>query len=84
MPLPRHLSTGRRPTLVQVAVVPHCGEMGAGARQSFQAPQQGCDRATAMPHSGGEHCSEAGLGDWEGRMIVSGSSIGKMVSYKQT
>lgn len=35
-----------------------------------------------MPHSRGKHCSEAGLGDWEGGMTVSGSSIEKMGSYK--
>lgn len=78
MPLPHHLCTGRRITLVQAAVVPHCGKMGTGAQPSFQAAHQGDEGAAAMPSSGGEHCKEAGLGDLEGMMIISGFSTRRM------
>lgn len=63
---------------MQAAVVPHCGKMGTGAQPPFQAAHQRYEGAAAMSRSGGEHCNEAGLGDLEGMMTISGSSTGRM------
>lgn len=48
--LPHHLSTGRRPVLVLVALVPHWSEVGTRAQPFFQAAQQGCEGV--LCHSG--------------------------------
>lgn len=64
MPLPHHLSTGRRITLVHAAVAPHCGKGGTGAWLCFQAVHQGYEGAAAMPHTGESTAMRQACGIW--------------------